>query len=67
MRSKLVSSVTLWAKPHLIKSGDWSQVVFTRAIKVAFISKTQFNPIKLHVHVYLSDINYFNKVISDCW
>ena len=32
-----------------------------------FISKTQFNPLKLHVHVYLSDFSYFNKVISDCW
>ena len=30
-----------------------------------FVLKTQINPVKLHVHVCVSDISYFNKIIND--
>ena len=55
----------LWATPHMMKGGDWSQDVYTIAHNSVFISKVQFNPFKLHLLVYLSDINY--KVFSDHW
>ena len=57
-----VSNVTWGVKPHLIKGGDCSQDVFTTAV-LWRINSMQLNPIKLHTHVYLSDINYFNNII----
>ena len=50
-----------------MKYGDWSQDTYTMAHNGVFVCKTQFNPNKLHIRVYLSDINDFNKVISDFW
>ena len=38
-----------------------SQDVYTIVHNGVFLSKMQFNPLKLHVHAYLSDINYFNS------
>ena len=48
-----------------MQGGDWSQNAYTIAHNGMFISITQFDPVKLHVHVYLSDINYFNKKTGD--
>ena len=42
-----------------------NQDVFTVARSGVFVSKTQFNQVKLDVHVYLSNTNYFSKVIND--
>ena len=54
-------------KPHLTKGGDWSENVYTIGHNDVFVSKAQFNPIQPDAHVYLFDINYFNKVSSDSW
>ena len=50
-----------------MRGGDWSQDGYTIAHNGVFVSKTQLNLVKLDVHVYLADINSFNKVIGDHW
>ena len=48
-----------------MKGADWSQHVYIIPHNGVFIYKMQFNLIKLYV--YVSDIDYLNKVITDHW
>ena len=43
---------------------DWSPDTLAIANNGVFISKMQFNPIKLQAYGCFSDIIYFNKVIA---
>ena len=52
---------------YLMRGADWSPDVSIIAHNGVLISKIKFKPIKLHVYDSPSDINYFNKVISDHW
>ena len=42
-----------------MKDADWLQVIYIIAHNGVFVSTMQFIPIKLQVHAYLSDLNYF--------
>ena len=44
-----------------------SEDVYIIAHNGVFISKMQLNPVEIYLIVYLSDINYFEKGIWDCW
>ena len=53
LRSNTVNSAIFWAKSHSTNGADWSEDTDSITHKSVFGSKTQFDPVKLHVHVLI--------------